>query len=410
MHRGGTSLVARAVNALGVELGDKLHSPSVTENPTGFWEDEDILDINERVLASIGASWHSLVLPPVESWRSFPVQGLKNEAATLLTERLSRYGSWGFKDPRTVRLLPFWKDVFIDLAVSPLYVIAARDPVSVAQSLERRNGLLATRSHILWLGHMLCALRDTEDARRVFVDYDSMVEETATQLQRLAGHLGIEVTKEVGVRISEFADGFVSLELRHHRSASSSLSTAQVLPVPVRRLHSVVQDLATDKAPPRHETLSVLKEVSEVLDEWRPLCEYIDRTDQFPELSKRLNQLGADHAHAQEVVRERDAQLKDANNQLSRLGQEHAHAQSVVRERDSQLAALNIQLTQLGKEHVHAQGVVRERDAQLREVNARLAQLAEEHTRLQSIANEQASELKRITTHWLWRAARFIFR
>jgi hypothetical protein len=46
--RSGTSAITRGVQALGVELGDRLR-PAGGKNPTGFFEDQHLLAINQRL-------------------------------------------------------------------------------------------------------------------------------------------------------------------------------------------------------------------------------------------------------------------------------------------------------------------------------------------------------------------------
>ena len=53
MHRSGTSVVARGLQALSVYLGDDFLDKQ-PENPTGYWEDKGIVDLNERVLDELG--------------------------------------------------------------------------------------------------------------------------------------------------------------------------------------------------------------------------------------------------------------------------------------------------------------------------------------------------------------------
>jgi hypothetical protein len=47
MHRSGTSALTRGLSTLGVGLGDTLH-PAGSDNPTGFWEDRDIIAFNNK--------------------------------------------------------------------------------------------------------------------------------------------------------------------------------------------------------------------------------------------------------------------------------------------------------------------------------------------------------------------------
>ena len=45
MHRSGTSLVTRALQALGVSLGENLSTEAFPDNVKGHWEDRDVLAI-----------------------------------------------------------------------------------------------------------------------------------------------------------------------------------------------------------------------------------------------------------------------------------------------------------------------------------------------------------------------------
>jgi hypothetical protein len=63
MHRSGTSAVARVVKALGFESGGELME-AAPDNPRGFFEREDVMNINDRWLSSLGGSWWA---PPLTS-------------------------------------------------------------------------------------------------------------------------------------------------------------------------------------------------------------------------------------------------------------------------------------------------------------------------------------------------------
>lgn len=54
MHRSGTSAIARGLTTLGVELGDNLMPAAQSNNERGFWEDQEIVDINTDVLDELG--------------------------------------------------------------------------------------------------------------------------------------------------------------------------------------------------------------------------------------------------------------------------------------------------------------------------------------------------------------------
>lgn len=66
------------------------------------------------------------------------------------------------------------------------YVIALRNPISVADSLSRRDGFAPEKSYLMWVDHMLTILRETAESAYVMVDYDQIVTAPETALDRLA--------------------------------------------------------------------------------------------------------------------------------------------------------------------------------------------------------------------------------
>ncbi len=70
MHRSGTSAVARGLQALGVYLGDDFLDAQ-PENPTVYWEDRGIVELNERALKTLHLDW--ILIAPIER-RQFGVE------------------------------------------------------------------------------------------------------------------------------------------------------------------------------------------------------------------------------------------------------------------------------------------------------------------------------------------------
>ena len=93
---------------------------------------------------------------------------------------------WGFKDPRTARLLPFWQSVFERVNCEVHYLVVTRNPLSIAESLNRRNDVEAEKSYYLWLEHVIPAVLGTKGAKRLVVDFDRLIEDPGPELSRVA--------------------------------------------------------------------------------------------------------------------------------------------------------------------------------------------------------------------------------
>ncbi len=88
MHRSGTSALARVLNLCGAYLPDELMSPRHYDNPTGFWEPEAIVKLNDRVLRQLGGAWNRVDVPPPGS--DFVEEFVRDAQAVLASEYGSR--------------------------------------------------------------------------------------------------------------------------------------------------------------------------------------------------------------------------------------------------------------------------------------------------------------------------------
>lgn len=186
MHRSGTSALTRGLEVLGVDLGRNLKEAVAGDNDKGFFEDWGLSTINDELLALKGGRWDSLSIEALDQSDAEAVAGLKLRAIHEIERAFGHSSYFAFKDPRTCRTLPFWKDVLARMNLKPVYVIAFRNPMSVADSLQSRDGFARRRSYHLWLLHTLAAVRGTEGERRIFVDYDALLGDAETVLARIA--------------------------------------------------------------------------------------------------------------------------------------------------------------------------------------------------------------------------------
>jgi len=216
MHRSGTSAVTRGLKALGMELGDHL-VPAGEDNPRGFWENSDIVALNTRVLAALGLTWDSLFLIPDSRWRDAAVLELQSRAAETVRNYAESLRPWGFKDPRTLRVLPFWIGVFGRLALTPRYLLVVRNPLSVAQSLFRRDRFDPAKSCRLWSLHLVPYLTQIRGQLRAVIDYDLLLNNPVEQLGRIAAPLGMAETVQVRAEMEKYARTFLTHNLRHSR-------------------------------------------------------------------------------------------------------------------------------------------------------------------------------------------------
>src|SRR5687768_8950157 len=245
MHRGGTSALAKGLHVLGISLGDNLMPASHGTNDTGFWEDLDIVALNEEVLAAFGDTWHSVRLIDEHQIEPARFDALLRKGCGLLEQKVSAFSPFGFKDPRTCRLLFYWRRVFRALDLEPYYVIAMRNPLSVALSLAQRDQFPAAKCHTLWLQHMLGAMRGTEAQKRVVVDYDRLLGQPVHELTRMGEALELPVPENGSLDV--YAVEFLSSNLRHSVFDRNAVARESQVPPVAVRLFQIMDRMASDE-------------------------------------------------------------------------------------------------------------------------------------------------------------------
>jgi hypothetical protein len=214
MHRSGTSMVARLLQQAGLYLGpeDKLLGAN-SDNPEGHFEHTGFLEINNALLQRLGGSWD--VPPHMEpGWElDASLEDIRTEAKSVVGTFLGN-SPWGWKEPRTTILLPFWKSIISNLR----FVICVRSPLDVAKSLVSRNQLAIDHGVHLWSCYMRAAIQETEGYSRLLVFYENFFGASGTEARGLLKFCGLDSTCSQAVLGSG-----VRSKLRHHNSEISEL-------------------------------------------------------------------------------------------------------------------------------------------------------------------------------------------
>lgn len=246
MHRSGTSAVARGLAELGVDLGDDFLDAQ-PENPTGYWEDRGIVELNERVLRRLGLKWDdsATIDPPrFSGWRMWR---LRREAARYLRHRFVSRPIWGFKDPRTIRLLPFWLQVLRNTRVEDSYLLVIRNPASVAASLHTRQKMSLEAAQRLWLSYVRPFLDRLQMKPLVVVDYDLLMADPRGQLERIAMNLFLPAAPRP--EVDSFVNDFLDVKLRHSVFSPDEIDASTETGRLTREAYVLLRAAAEDRRP-----------------------------------------------------------------------------------------------------------------------------------------------------------------
>ena len=180
MHRSGTSLLGSILPACGIAMPGAL-IPSDKHNPEGYFEREDVTELQEQLLIDLDRWWPSPrgieALPQgwLESDRG--QKALTDLVKLLEPECRQQKGPWAIKDPRSSLLLPLWKAACMQLKIPLQLLLAVRDPSEVMVSLVARDrfvtGMDGWRAQQLWWIHNAHVLNDGMDLPLRVVSYSN---------------------------------------------------------------------------------------------------------------------------------------------------------------------------------------------------------------------------------------------
>jgi hypothetical protein len=298
MHRSGTSVVARAMGALGGEFGERLLPPVAGVNDKGFFEDIDVNAINAEIMKAAGLDWYSMAPVDLESVDPSLLDRLQTKAVALLREKCDGVGAFVLKDPRLTRLLPFWKPVFSCLGMRVEYVVAVRNPISVVKSLLKSHHIPEEKSYILWLAHIIPALEDTRDLHRIFIEYDRLMEAPAREIVRVSEYVGLTPDQ---TSLQEFEQEFLQRDLRSSRFNVNDLDVVRAAPPQIKEVFGAMQRIAAADTSASDKELDsavrsgrlYLDSVSPILrHEWRLVRHIEEITPMLTSSTARIEELG----------------------------------------------------------------------------------------------------------------------
>lgn len=379
MHRSGTSLLASLMQALGVDLGPDLLLDRTPDNEAGYWEHKDIAEVQEAILNQLGRTWYKpqgQVPLPDGWWRQPELRPWRRALADIVRkETAATVGAWGFKDPRTVRLLPLWHEIFADAGVRPTFVLAVRNPEAVAKSLAKRDDMTPAAAQLLWLEHTLDAFRYAGDRIAAVVDYDDWFQRPVATARALMERLGIAWPADEAALEAVLAR-IVRPDLRH----GEGRHPAGLLPE-VRELYGLLRAAAPD-APPLDAVRPLMARVDGAR---RLLAGWGEHVARHPEREAQVARLGQDFEEMRaqfETFRARaKADIGEQRARAEAFARDHAQLQDLYAALDARRLAAEGEAAAL---HVRIAAVAAERDS----VEARHAGLQHELAARQRVLDQ----------------------
>ena len=206
MHRSGTSALARVLNLMGLYFGgENVGTGRSAENVKGFWERRDVRDLNDAILAASGSDWDAVSELDLDAMPSESRAGYVSAAADVVLN-LDAHRPWFVKEPRLCVLFPIWRQAL----ETPFAIHIHRNPLEVARSLHRRNGIPIPAGLALWEIYNVRALNATTGLPRRFVGYEDLLQTPHAVIEPLHAFLeedgGYTFRKPADRELSSFLD------------------------------------------------------------------------------------------------------------------------------------------------------------------------------------------------------------
>ena len=400
MHRSGTSALTRVLGLCGAALPGRILGPTPA-NIKGFWEPPEIVAIHDELLAALSSDWDD----PSE----FPLDWLNSPSAAAFKKRLRSTFSDIFgdqdlvvlKDPRICRFVPLWISILKSLAITPVFVIAVRNPLEVAASLKARDRMPEAKALLLWLRHFLEAERYTRKSTRCFISYEEMLRDWRGTMAKIAIKLKISWPTPFEHAAPDVEE-FLSAELRHNVLPNEAISVRPDISPWLKDVYN----WALEACEGRPQKTSKLDRVNAALRTadliFLPIIDPAERRlrifseemsrletlsqNRSSELSKEtlLQDLSSELSKATDEIGRLETLLQDRNSKLSKTTEEIGRLETLLQDRNEQLSRLETML--------------HKRDSELNMALARVASLEErtaEQSRRQQLLDEAFGQSRR---------------
>ena len=212
--RSGTSPLTRVLSLCGAALPTGLLG-AMSDNPRGFFEPREVIQLNQAILLDQGGSGYDLTLRRRmgDAEKAGWIAKIRAYLATLPAAPIVV-----IKEPKLTAVSDLWFEAAALAGFDVATVIAVRHPQEVIGSLSKRaRGQRYVRSSpelvsAWWLKYSLLAERNTRGVPRVFVEYANLLEDWRREVKRISTALAIELSAQDEAEI----DQFLTPELRHH--------------------------------------------------------------------------------------------------------------------------------------------------------------------------------------------------
>jgi hypothetical protein len=345
-HRSATSLVSSLLQSAGLNVGERLLGADPS-NRHGHYEDLDFLDFHIDVLNSQGFGFEGYILQKV-----IPVQQQHVTRAREMVAARMRFGQpWGWKDPRTVLFLDFWKNLVPNLG----FVCLFRAPWEVVDSQFRRgHAMFKTNPNLaiqVWMTYNQAILEfaDRYPEQCLILEGPAVGANPAVLIEAM--------TRKFGVTLGQPEKRYDGEILLHHDSSHLPSLIQHFFPETIEIYQKLREraEVAADNCCASEKT-AVGASLDWALQHWHDLRE-MDRKLKSQAMLKdqELGQQRESLARLTAEIEERQRTCAGATQQLFLMEEAKAGLEQALRESGGRQEMLQAQVDQANRERSHTQ-------------------------------------------------------
>ena len=393
MHRSGTSSVTRLINMMGAYLAPEgQEMPSQPDNPKGFWERADVMQLNDEILHSAGGTWDEVAHLDFDKINTEQKDNFRKRIQAIVLG-MDAHRPWVLKDPRMCLVYPFWKPA---LEV-PVSLFVYRNPIQIAQSLSKRNNIPFFTGIALWEYYTVTALKAAQGTKLLVTRYEDIMGDPVSEVERLTGKL--EKAGVAGLRVpsKEEITSFITPDLCHNKEdsglfpdylnsnqldlirlfATEALTDASLFKISESSIE-ILSDYFSKKQQQKEFTAALEskkqseEELTSLKQEYDEICKKLTTTDNaLEDANRNLTENG-------KCIREHTAEIEDANRNLAENGKYISKQTAEIEEAKRNLA--------------DKEKCISEQTAEIEEVRHEYDRLSQQHSSLH-IKHEDLTQL-----------------
>ena len=385
MHRSGTSMVAHVLSKCGLDLGrdEDLMDPS-PDNETGYWEHHRFVEINDEILAEMGASWDNPSNLEAGWAQGNPYKLFQYRVKGLLTE-FSSAENWGWKDPRNSLTLEFWENTIPNLK----YIVCLRNPLNVAYSLDRRvyTQMPYDQGLELWLKYAESIRLQLPPDRYIVTHYETFFYDPVAELQRLLHFLDIEAPSgAIQEAVNEIRDA-----QRHNFVAEQLLNRGKIP-------HKIVQHyraFCTETGPVFEQMLSDQEFQKGLLEEnlYDFYDKFVENRKTIGELNQALQQVAAERGSLENHAAQLNQALQQVTAEKESRENHAAQLSQALQQLTAEKGSLENHAAQLSQALQQVTAEKESRENHVAQLSQALQQLTAERSALERNIEEQRAQL-----------------